>query len=673
MRLHRKIDGLLSEGRGMQLIWLAIILIASFFVFWGISEFVFRDGVFKWQDIIAMYLDPGVFAGAGRHDFFRLFITIFGVFFFAAMLISVVSNIFENISESYKKGETRYRFDNQVLILGANHLLFGMLSKLREKCQNDVSYKSIPIIIMTTQPIEFLRDRIEAYFGDPTFMRHITLYFDERDLLSNLKAACADRASSIFIIGEDGEDNHDAVNLKCLKELQELCDNSKYLLKHQSHVISCCVVMESQTTMSVFHYKERGDKNDSHNDFSNKLHIDIVNANEYEAEQVIASESFPSIDRSLDKHGNVIPGIRPESDQSVHLVIYGLTQMGRAFATTAANQMHYPNFKNGLHRSKITFIGENIKKPMDDFCSRYSNLFKMSHSTYVRFDEDDNVVLCKKDPDEEYDDYLDIEWQFIDSHPSSPNVSNLIKDWAKDKSQALNIAVCYGTSSENTTIALHLPKEVYDQYLNIPIFIHIRDNNEIIEKACKTKQFGNLFPFGAASTQVSDPLFERRASLGKRVNFIYDRLYGDKIHDTAEQAWYSNDCAEWSKLSSIYSGISAYAKSRSFPSSLKGELDDKEIESLCEVEHRRWTMAEFLLGYSAPTKAEKEYLIELHKINEAAFKKQKIEQKVDKYHHWDMIPFDDLSEHDKDKDYVIVKNIRYILGRGELDLTEHSK
>ena len=161
MRLHRKIDGLLSEGRGMQLIWLVIILVVSFLVFWGISEFIFRDGFFQWQDIVALYLDPGVFAGAGRHDLFRLFITLFGAFFFAAMLISVVSNIFENISDSYKKGETRYRFENHILILGANHMLIGMLAKLRERFREDDAYREIHIVIMTTQPVEALRDRLK--------------------------------------------------------------------------------------------------------------------------------------------------------------------------------------------------------------------------------------------------------------------------------------------------------------------------------------------------------------------------------------------------------------------------------------------------------------------------------------------------------------------------------
>lgn len=663
MRLKRKIDGLLSEGRGMQLLWLALILIASFLVFWGISEFFFRDDVFKWQDIIALYLDPGVFAGAGRHDFFRLFITLFGAFFFAAMLISVVSNIFENISESYKKGETRYKFESHILILGANHMLVGMLAKLREKKEKEL-FKQI--VVMTTQPVETLRDRIEAYFGDKDFMKHVTFYFDERDQKSNLEAAHADRASSIYIIGEDGEDNHDAVSLKCLDTLKTVCKESKYLAQNKSHIISCCVVLESQTTMGIYHYTKESD-----NESMGNLHVDIINANEYEAEQVLAKESYPCIDRSLDKEGNVIPGIGADSEQSVHFVIFGLTQMGRAFATTAANLMHYPNYKNGSRRSKITFIGENLKRPMDDFQSRYVELFKMSHSTYVKFDENDNPITKTRLPDEEYEDFLDIEWQFIDAHPSSPNVKRMLRDWSKDKSQTLNIAVCYGSSSVNTTIALNLPKEVYNKALQIPVFIHIRDYNEVIEKAGATGQYGNLFPFGAASALTSDPLFEERAKLGKRINFIYNQKgWHSQKYDSAEDAWYSKDCPEWSKLSSIYSGIATYSKTRSFPSTINGKLSDSEIDLLCELEHRRWMMTEFLLGYSAPQKTEKKAIGKEREADYASFAKLRKEKKND-YLHYDIIPYDDLGKEDKDKDYVIVNNVRYILGKAErIDLSD---
>ena len=659
----RKLDSLLSKGKGQQLFWLIAFLFLAFLVFWGVSA-LFFPGSFKWQDILAMFLDPGVFGGAKEHDFFRLCLTLFGLLFFTVLLISVVSNIFENISESYKKGESRYRLKDHVLILGANHMLAGMLTRLRERWKQD---KKLEIVVMTTRPVEDLRDRLDAYFGDSAFMKHVSLYFDERDEPDNLRKAYADKASAIYVIGEEGEDNHDAVNLKTLEALKAVCKDSEYIRMNPSHVISCCVVMESQTTMGIYHYSKASD-----NEAGGNLHVDIVNANEYEAEQVLAGESFPCIDRSVSPDGEVVDGIGPDAEQSVHLVIFGLTQTGRAFATTAANLMHYPNFKDGRHRSKITFVGEHIRKPMDDFIARYEGMFRQSHSTYVRFDENDVPVVRTTAPDGRYDDCLDIEWQFIDAHPSSPHVREFLREWCDDPSQALNLVVCYGASGENTAIALHLPKEVYELRRRIPVFVHIREFNEVIEKAGRTGQFGHLHPFGAASMQKSDPLFERRATLGERVNFIYNQKgYQSRKYGSPEEAWYSADCPEWGKLSSIYSGIASFSKARSIPSALSGEMTDAEIDALCELEHRRWMTAEFLLGYTAPDKAEKEALIALRETDKEAFKAEKKQRKNDLYRHYDMIPFDDLSKGDKDKDYVIVNNIRYILGKTDaIDLSE---
>ena len=197
----------------------------------------------------------------------------------------------------------------------------------------------------------------------------------------------------------------------------------------------------------------------------------------------------------------------------------------------------------------------------------------------------------------------------------------------------------------------------------------------MIEKAHATGQYGALHPFGAASTLESDPLFEKRSELGKRINYIYNQLgvkqgWQPRSYASPEEAWYSEDCAEWSKLSSIYSGIATYGKARCFPSALTGTLTDAEIDALCELEHRRWTTASFLLGYTAPDKAETAYLVDLRETDKGGFNKEKKQLKK-KYHHWDMIPFDSLSKGDKDKDYVIVNNMRYILGKADaIDLSD---
>ena len=635
MRINKRFFyGKLSEGRGVQLLIVAGLIIVLFLIFWGLSALFWYDD-FKWQDIIAHFLDPGVFAGPGDHDWFRLLITIVGVFFCAALLTTAVINIFENIGESYKKGEARYRMKGHVLILGANHMLIGMLNKLRDAKDE---YQGKQIVIMTTQSVEQLRDRIEAYFGDDRFMKRISYYFDERDELNNLQEANADKAFAVFVIGEDGEDNHDAINLKCLQNLQLIC-------REAINPIHCYVVMDSLTTMRIYDYTT---ESDNHNP---KLLVDVIHADEYEAERVITSDQFPGLDRSFGVDGTPIPGIGPHSEQHAHLVVFGMGQMGQSFAMAAANLMHFPNFKDGKNRSIITFIGENIRNVVEEFQCRFTNLFELSHSQFISFDGEGKEHVVEKHPNtKDYDDFLDIEWCFIEASPFHPNVRNRLSSWAKDIKQSLSLAICYGSSTTNTDIALNLPQEVY-RVGHIPIFVHIQDFDNAIEKAKLTKRFGELRQFGAASTAVLlDPLFQERTRRGMRVNLLWDQKFnkdeeGNPKHDNYadEKIWYGSDCREVDKQSSIYCGVSVNTKLRSFglaPEGLKS-LSLDIVESLCEVEHRRWVSSEFLMGYRAPAKGQ--------------------EPNKKDFIHPDMIPFDKLPENEKGKDRVIIDNLSFII------------
>lgn len=628
--------GKLSEGRGVQLLIVTGLIIVLFLLFWGVSALFWCDE-FKWQDIIAHFLDPGVFAGPGEHDWFRLIITIVGVFFCAALLTTAVINIFENIGESYKKGEARYRMRNHVLILGANHMLIGMLNKLRDA---EDEYQGRQIVIMTTQSVEHLRDRIEAYFGDDRFMKRISYYYDERDELNNLQEANADKAFSIFVIGEDGEDNHDAINLKCLQNLQLIC------LKADKP-IHCYVVMESLTTMRIYDYTSESDNSHS------KLLVDVIHADEYEAERVLTSDQFPGLDRSFGKDGKPMPGIGPHSEQHAHLVIFGMGQMGQSFAIAAANLMHFPNFKDGKNRSVITFVGENIRETVEEFQSRFTNLFELSHSQFISYDGEGKEHVRERHPQiNEYDDFLDIEWTFIEASPFHPAVRNRLSAWAKDSSQSLSLAICYGSSTTNTDIALNLPQEIY-RTGHIPIFVHIQDFDNAIEKAKLTKRFGELRQFGAASTAVLlDPLFQERTRRGMRVHRLWDQQFnkdeeGNPKHNNSndEDIWYGSDCKEVDKRSSIYSAVSVKIKLRSFGIDSerldRNSLPQNTFNLLCEVEHRRWVLSEFLMGYRAPARGEK------------ANKKD--------YTHPDMIPFDKLTEEEQKKDLVIIDNLSYII------------
>lgn len=654
MNIKRKFDGFLSEEHTKgQLICLALLLIVSFFLFWGISELFFH-GTFRWQEIIALYLDPGVFGNeVGKYDGFRLLITGVGIFFFTALLVSIFTKIFSNISDAYNKGERRYKnISGHILILGSNRMLIGMLSALRKKTPQP------EILIMTSSPIETLRDKVEAFFGDPKFMKRISFYYDERDNERNLRDACADKAKLIYVIGEENEVDHDSVNISCCEKLKKVCESSP-------SEVHCFLVLSNQSSADVYHYSNE-------NISSSKLRVDVVDIKEYVAQQTL-----------LGLNGaNQIPidgdGITKDSNKHLHFVVAGLTPMGKAMALTAAHLCHFPNFneKTGANRTTISIAEPCIKEKMDKFISEHSELFKLSHYSVMRYKEDGRHVVHYA-PDEKYGDFLDIEWEFIDSDIDSPEVKQDLTAAALDETQQLAIAICQERQEDNTSSGLHLPPELYDKSRKIPIYVHLWEQGNVLNKANETGQFGHIYCFGTGTVADKDPLFEQRLDIGKRVNYVYTKLFSsEETSLLIDEAWYSN--SEANKFSSIYSGYSIPVKMRSL-----GDNFSADLAEACALEHRRWILSELLLGFRAFTVEEREKykMAVVHELQDkqnlgeggpdtkkektAAWRELKV-LKDSQFKHIDIDSYSGLiDDAERYKDKAILVNIPFIINKTE--------
>ena len=664
-RLKRRFEETLSEGRGMQLLWLLVIIAVVILVFWAVVSLIFRDGTLVWQDLMALFLDPGSFGGAGSHDIFRLVAALCGMFLFSALLISVVSNMFENIADSFKNGYSRYKHSDHVLILGGGSHLFSMLSAL---VAEDSPYKDNQIVVMTTQPVDALRTKVFSFFDGEqgkSLRRRVTFYHGERDNENNLKEKnLAANARVIYLIGEDSEQDHDSVNVRCCKKLQAICKGDR--------AIPCYMVFHDSASLDVYKYIS-----DAETSKGTCLKVDVIDANEYIAEQVLVADhdgkdviSYPEIDyrcieKDVDGNFKVIPGIGPDSDRHVHFVVSGTSDMARAMALTAAHICHFPNFKDGSNRTVITIVDKDVRAWMDGFISSLPGLFKLSHYRYVSIDGCGNISMTEHRPDVEYGDFLDIEWEFIDSELSSPGMRSRLKTWSEDESQSLSLAICLPTQQENTFSALHLPDEIYAK--GCPVFVHQQDYGDILSQAKITRHFGNIHIVGMASSLQDDPLYVCRSRNGQRVNFIYNQAYGDRNgikYSNEIDAWYV--LPEAHKFSSIYCANAMYIRSRSFglPDFDTSALTDGQRAAIYEVEHRRWTMSALILGYSPVVEeARKEW--KGRRENPETAQAAKDEYKVlknKKFIHMDITPYEDLIASEKDKDELIISRLSYILG-----------
>ena len=199
---------------------------------------------------------------------------------------------------------------------------------------------------------------------------------------------------------------------------------------------------------------------------------------------------------------------------------------------------------------------------------------------------------------------------------------------------------------------MHLPGAIYKR--DVPVAVYQKDHAEILDKAVATGMFGRISFYGEAAPGT-DALLLRRSGRGQRVNYLYDLEYGNPPAASSADAWAGLSFAH--QLSSIASANSIPMKLRAFglePTRKSVDaLDAAALESLSEVEHRRWMLSVLLMGYSAAPRRER--------ADRSRFKELKNKEFI----HLDIAPYDELA-HEADKDRLIVQNIPYIINGEEI-------
>lgn len=546
--LKQKFDKMLTHGMGSQLL-LLLFAVILFFVFFLFISLIFGWN-YGWQDIIAMFLDPGGFGGHGEHDGFRLIVTLVGILLFSTLLISVVNNIFDNISDSAKTGLIRYRVKDHILILGADSHLMSMLEVL------SLYPDKQEIVIMTQDDVESLSAKIKARFADRKFFNRLIFYRGAWDTLDELTTARPQYAKTIYVIGEQGDSEHDSMNMRCCTLLKTLCAQSKY-------DIPCFVMMENGSTIDMYMKEPKPLSTD-------KLKIDIVNTREYAAEQVLAWTNF-------------LPVIKADDAHYSHFVILGTGSMAKAVAFTVAHNSHYPRLNGAIRPTLISIVSKDVREWMENLAASRPELFERSRYTFIAADG-------SVDTHHPENDLLDVEWEFIEQRDASPVARMLLEQWASDREQQyLRIAICHESQSERIASLLHLPQPIFDEKHPCPICIYLEQGGETVFRAMETGNYGIIKPFGPAMGRQSDPLFGDRSKRGYLVNAFY--LVGKEAFNGFDyfKAWYESK--ESDKFASTYCANALNMRWVNFD-----PLGDRE--PLYEAEHRRWMMTKLLMGLS---------------------------------------------------------------------------
>ena len=323
-----------------------------------------------------------MFTNGGQNLFSSHFwgavITIIGIIVIA-ILTSSITNFFEQRAKQYLSGETSYYFKNHIVIFGTSDVLYSIIEQL----EKGISY----VVIQTNRDVEKTRREVFSFIKDNKdkgFNRKkIVFFYGDRTSLDDINKLHLKLAKEVYIIGdssenENGESYRDAYNIDCIRtikesildsaverKLQERANLEKKMkedplnedkYKEEKKVIEkalnerdhlrCNIMFEYQTTFSSFQ--------DSDIDYATKAYIDFEPFSFHEAwAQKVLIEGIGY--NYLYQTGQE-SFINDKSEQSVHLVIVGMSKMGVALALEAAQICHFPNYVTKGKKTRITFI-----------------------------------------------------------------------------------------------------------------------------------------------------------------------------------------------------------------------------------------------------------------------------------------------------------------------------
>lgn len=664
-------DRSFSTGRWRQLTWLCGGLAGVFLLFWAVSWAV-GSGL-SGRRVVELLVDPGAFTGgeqAGEAWGLNLVVAVVGAVVFTGALISVVVNMLDGRVTAFRQGLVRYGFSDHVLVLGAG----DMLTNLLRVFARDEETRKRDIVVLTSRDAEEVRARVMAQLNQKEEGLSVTILFGRRDSAEELASVHAGEAQEIYILGESGETGHDAVNIACWRSVQRLCAEGKREIK-------CYMMFDYLSSFHVFQFRE-------HEQPTGELELTIINAQEDWAQRVLVSRCregreiyYPAIDRK---------GIGPDDRAGVHFVVAGMTRMGYAMATTAAHIAHFPNFRTRGQRTRITFVGADIRQEMNFFRGHYASLFALSRTTYRWWDNEGKEHTETAMPKAEYGDFMDGEWEFVDGGMEEPQVRALMQEWCRKEQEGeeyLTLAICGATQEANVATALYLPTEVYDA--GVPVFVYQPQGGELIDSARETKHYRGLYAFGMRTACFGDD-WKRRLAMAKRINYLYEHWneYTRMSQDEEElkALWMKHPFAE--QLSNVYAANSIGTKIRTlkmkvektddeYEEGLENATEDKQQaalerklkrvgftkaqeEWLAEIEHNRWNMEKLLLGFRALPISERERVEKALQGTEEEKKAMKAETKHMKtvlFLHKDIAPYEALSKESKKYDQSIVEHL----------------
>lgn len=650
-------------------------------------------------------------AGTMKGRNWSLIIGILGTLLFSGLLIPSVLSIFQIRTTRYNYGLVRYHIQRSkfAVIIGGNHivpeLVHQILSPIRK---NKIDY----VIIQTVENIYYYRMNIKSALSADEIW-HTVLYNGGRTTLRDMSALHLERASEVYVLGEkpylENSNEHDALNMQCIRNIAEVLKNS-----NRKQRLQCYVLFEYQSTLASFQYSDLSE--------SVKQQIEFIPLNFYNqwARNVLLNrlkdeKGQKTIDYQPLEGNEIIDG---NSEKHVHLVIFGLTEMGRALGIQAAQLAHYPNFNTKNIRTRITFIDPSASTEKEQLLRQHSEYFSLARWRVVNVykeeewetewnDRLNEAAQLKREgkevPTEQYpyahlskperaeNNFIDVEWEFVNGTIENEATSRYLNHLASDPDSILTIAACQKDSQQSLASVMYLSREVYRKATQVLAYqyrsddiVHSLSGVGLSDDVRSQMRYQHVRPFGMLTHCFPNNIVDYR--LAKLVNYVYWRtqdtqLTGindiDSANSLPNQESFWRQSAVSDQWSSEYNANGIATKIRilglDFEHSTIEEMHQKlaqpeVMDTLIRVEHNRWNTEKLLAGFRpvyTDEWQEVEKLLKPECIKEYNTLKKKL-KKSSEMAHLDICSFEDLQYIDEpsiEYDEVLVRAFPGIVTR----------
>lgn len=626
-------------------------------------------------------------AGTTKGRNWSLMIGILGTLLFSGLLIPSVLSIITLRTNRFNYGQVRYNIQRSkyAVIMGGSdivpELIHQILSPMRK---NKIDY----VIVQTVENVYYYRFNMKsALSADEEW--HTILYNGGRSTMKDVLNLHLERASEVYVLGEkpywENSNEHDALNMQCIRNIGEALKNSRRKTRLQ-----CYVLFEYQSTLASFQYSDLSE--------TVKQQIEFIPLNFYNqwAQNVLLNQLKDDKGKKAINYqpleGREI--INGDSEKHVHLVIFGLTEMGKAMGIQAAHLAHYPNFNTKQIRTRITFIDPSAGKLKEELLRQHSDYFSLARWRVVDADNAETwdaawvdklneAAQLKREgkevpadkypyahlshPEREDNNFIDVEWEFVNGNVENQATSEYMNHVAADPTSILTIAACQKDSHIALSSAIYLSRQVYRKAIQVLVnqytsddIVHSLSGNGLSDEARSLMRYQHVRPFGMLNHCFPNSIVDYR--LAKLVNYVYWRMDDtqlsginqiDKSTGLPNQESFWRQCAVVDQWSSEYNANGIATKIRMLGldfdntsiEEMRELLDQKEVmQTLIKVEHNRWNTEKLLSGFRplyTDEWQEVEKLLKPEQVKEYNALKKKY-KKSSEMAHLDICSFQDL-------------------------------